>query len=156
MQVFEIELDISAQKAWELVGEKFGETGQWTSELDSSYMVGETGEGGHRVCKQGKKTFTEHLLKYDPDIMALEYELIEGRPAIIASAGNQWVIQPLGANRCKLVMSPVFKPHWWAFFMAPLISLGLKGPINRVLEEFKHWAETGELHPRKVAKNGEA
>ncbi|MBL4788427.1 MAG: SRPBCC family protein [Kordiimonadaceae bacterium] len=150
--IFQIELDIPAERAWVAVGEKFGDTGLWTSFLDSSYMEGEVGVGGQRVCVQGKKKLTEHLTKYDPQTMTLEYELIGGRPAIVKFAGNRWTVVPLGSQRSKLTMSPTSQLRWWALPLAPVMSLVLRAILPKVLEEFKCWAETGELHPRKKAK----
>jgi hypothetical protein len=42
-------------------------------------------------------------------------------------------------------------PKWWARPLSPLMRLGLGWTLKRALEEFKHWAETGDPHPRKAA-----
>lgn len=150
---FEVELNIPAKQAWIEIGEKFGDTGQWTSTLDHSYLQGKLTEGGHRVCIKGKNRLTEHLTKYDPDNMFLEYELIEGRPPIVKSAANRWSVEPLGSRCCKVVMEPNIELRWWAMWLFPMMSLGLNSILVKVMKEFQHWVETGEVHPRKKAMN---
>ncbi|MEX0299310.1 MAG: SRPBCC family protein [Kordiimonas sp.] len=150
-KVFEIELNISAEQAWVAVGEKFGETGQWTSLLDSSYLEGQLAPGGYRVCMQKNKKLTERITQFDPENMKLEYELIDGRPPIVQSAGNSWSIMSLGSKCCLVSMRPEISMKWWAVLLTPLLWLGLNTSLPKVLEEFKHWAETGTVHPRKKA-----
>lgn len=151
MKTFEITLDIPAREAWTAIGEKFGETGQWTSALDSSHMIGDVAEGGHRVCIQGQKTLTEKVINYDNENMSLEYELVEGRPAIVESAFNNWSVKSTGPDTCLVTMRPVTKLKWWALPMTPVLAIGLNSILPKVLEEFKHWAETSEVHPKKLA-----
>jgi hypothetical protein len=151
-KLYEIEVDLPAKVVWVAACENFGETGQWTSFLDSSYLEGDVSGGGYRVCLQGRKKFTEHITKFDAENMLLEYELINGRPVIIESARNCWSVVPLGAERSKLIMSPIIVLKWWAKFLKPMLNLGLSGTLPKVLEEFKYWAETGDVHPRKKSK----
>ncbi len=150
--VYQIELDIPAEQAWVAIGEKFGETGQWTSLLDSSFMEGELAPGGCRVCLQKNKKLTEEITKFDPENMELKYELVMGRPPIVKSAGNSWSITPLDPRRCQVSMCPHITMKWWAVILTPLLWFGLNTSLPKVLEEFKYWAETGTVHPRKRAQ----
>ncbi len=149
---FEIDLNASAETVWNAVRNNFGEAGQWTSLLDSSHMVGAVSVGAHRVCQQGKKQLTEHITAIDEGRMVLHYELIEGRPNFIARAQNAWTVTALGPDQSRVTMRPVMTLKPWAFFMGPLLAMGLRGPLTKVLEEFKYWVETGEIHPRKRAQ----
>ena len=152
-KLFQITLDIPASEAWVVVGDKFGETGQWTSLLDSSHLEGALSEGGYRVCHQGKKTFTEQITSFDPEHMRLEYELVKGRPPIIKSARNSWCVTPVSETTSQMSMNPNITLHWWALWLTPLLSFGLNRDLKKVMEEFKYWAETGKVHPRKKASN---
>ena len=148
-----IEINKSAAEVWALIGDRFGDTGLWTSQLDSSHMVGEVDEGGHRVCKIGTKTLTENLTLFDPQNLVLEYDLIEGRPPIISTASNRWSVTALGPNRSRVTMRPDTKLKWWAGFLGPLIRSVTGKILAKVLEELKFWVETGEVHPRKKAQD---
>lgn len=148
---FQIELDISAEEAWTAVGEKFGETGQWTSSLDSSHLVGALDNAGSRVCIQGRKKLIEKITKFDPETMVVQYELIDGRPAMVKTALNKWSVKSLGPNRSIVTMNPTTTLKWWAILMTPVLSLGLNSLLPKILEEFRYWVETGEVHPRKKA-----
>lgn len=149
---FQLELDVSAEQAWVAVGDKFGETGQWTSLLDSSRMEGDIAVGGCRVCLDGRRTFTEHITAFDAKNMTLEYELVTGRPFIIKSARNSWSIRPLSSNSCLVIMKPSIELKWWAICMLPVLSLGLSSTLKKVMEELEYWVERGIVHPRKKAK----
>lgn len=149
---FFIDIEVPAEKAWHELSEGFGDTGKWTSLLDSSVLIGEAKAGSHRECRIGKKILTENITRLDHTAMQIDYDLIQGRPLIVRTAQNSWQVTRLGAQRSRVTMQPNMVMAWWALPLAPLLILGLKQSMPTVLEEFKHWAETGRVHPRKAKK----
>jgi hypothetical protein len=149
---YQIEVNLLADDAWALVGERFGDTGQWTSLLDASELVGGLEPGGKRLCKIGNKKLVETITHYDAATRVVEYELTTGRPAIVASARNTWRVLAAGSSQALVVMEPQIELRRWAFAMQPLMRWGLNSSLTKVLEEFKYWAETGEVHPVKRAQ----
>lgn len=150
---FYIDINVPAQKAWHELSEGFGDTGKWTSLLDSSILIGAAKSGAHRECRIGKRTLTEHITKMDHNDMQVDYELIDGRPPVVAYAFNSWSVSPLGETRCRVTMLPDIRMKWWAQPMGMLVRFGLSQTMPKVLIEFKHWVETGRVHPRKAKKN---
>jgi len=152
MQKFETVVDVPTKVVWRAVVEKFGETGQWTSLLLSSKMEGDVAVGNRRVCVQTSGgVVAERITKIDNDNMVLKYDLTEGAPKVVSYGGNTWSVTPVGGNKSIVAMQPNLKLKWWAVPMRPMLVLGLKSSMPKVLEEFKFWVETGEVHPRKRA-----
>lgn len=149
-----IEIDVPAAVAWQAVGEEFGKTAEWTSELRGSYLDSdEVGVGVSRVCQRGKETLVETLTKYDPDTMTYTYEL-QNPGNGVKSAVNSWTVEPLGENRCRVTTTPTIQLGWW---LKPMMALFIGSVLKKVLEELKYWVETGTVHPRKAkhtAKHG--
>ena len=152
-QRFQIELDVDANIAWAAISQRFGDTAHWTSLLEQSHLEGELGCGGRRVCCNRISVYVEEISAFDEAGMSLEYELTEGKPVIIERAINTWSIESSEQGNCILTMQPDIRLYWWSRPLAPFVRLGLRVQLRKVLEEFKHWIETGRVHPRKAAQN---
>jgi hypothetical protein len=144
-------VDVEPEKAWQLIADQFGETGQWTSLLDSSFVQGKVKKGTQRICKIGDKELAEKITHLDCSQLTISYEITKGRPPFVDEGRNTWRVFPHSENRSRVTMAPSIQLKWWAIFMSPLMALGMKHSMKKVLEEFKHCAETGEAHPRKQA-----
>ena len=152
-QKFQIEIDVDASVAWAAISQRFGDTAHWTSLLEQSHLEGELGCGGRRVCWNNGAMFVEEISAFDEAGRSLEYELTEGKPVIIERAVNTWSVEVSGQGKCMLTMQPDIRLYWWSRPLAPFVRLGLSVQLRKVLEEFKHWIETGRVHPRKAAQN---
>ncbi|MBX2800856.1 MAG: SRPBCC family protein, partial [Myxococcales bacterium] len=66
-----IEMEASADQAWQVLGERFGDIAQWSSTLATSSLQGTLGVGATRVCQgTGFGPFppgevTEELVEFD-------------------------------------------------------------------------------------------
>lgn len=149
---FSTNIDAPATEVWHKLSYGFGETGQWTSLIDSSAMIGEPGVGAHRECRIGNKVLTEHITRMDHNHMIVDYDLVKGSPPIVKKGSNQWSVVTLSERSCRLEMTPNIQMKWWAAFLGPLVVMGLKKSMPTVLEEFKHWVEKGHPHPRKLQR----
>lgn len=152
-KTFEINLDISAPKAWIAIAEQFGELGQWTSLLTSSHMQTKMELGGKRVCMIKDQEINEIVTELDPDNMTFAYEATKGLPPFMKTGSTQWTLTRLAGNKSLVTAISRFELAWWALPLTPLLLLGIKASFNKVMREFKHWAETGEVHSDKKAHN---
>lgn len=147
---YSVDLNVTAVAAWAAIHDQFGAAGTWTSLLSGSRMVGPVAVGSQRVCDSPQYgRAVEKITHIDAGNMTLDYALTEGGPAFMTSGRNRWRVQPLGRTTCRVILTPEVELTWWATPMLPLVRFGLNGSMRKVLEEFKHWAETGEVHPRK-------
>ncbi|NRA88081.1 MAG: SRPBCC family protein [Rhizobiales bacterium] len=146
-------LDLSAEQAWDVVGNRFGDVGLWAASLTSSHLNGELNIGTSRVCINKQQEIVEKITMFNPDKMELAYEITSALPAFIKTAKNHWSIKPLAANRTAVTTVVTSDLAWWAFFLTPLMSFAIGNILTKALVELKYWAETGEQHPRKKAYN---
>lgn len=147
--VVSTEIDLPADQTWHLAADRFGETGDWTSQLTSSYLADDTvGEGATRVCRAGEKVREERITAYHPDQMRLTYTLLDP-PSWVRSVANTWSVGSLDPQRSTLTMEVALDVAWYLRPATPLLRFGFRRLLRDVQEEFAHWAETGEPHPRK-------
>lgn len=142
--------DISADHGWSIIAEQFGDAAVWASSLSSSSLDRENVEvGAIRTGHIGKRQLREKVTSIDRENRVFAYELLDP-PSIVQSATNRWAISPIGSDRCEidseLVLSlpKLFNP------LSPLITFGLKRQLSTAIEEFRHFAETGTPHERKL------
>ncbi|MEM6273883.1 MAG: SRPBCC family protein [Myxococcota bacterium] len=150
-------LNVSADRAWQLLGPDYVRAADWASAVFVSSARPGTPEIARapvagRVCETSLGPFTETIVEYDPSTRRIAYRATgEKMPGFMRSLVNTWKIQPTGDSTCDVTMilqaelAPPFN-----VLMAPLIRLQFSGVLNRSLEEFAHFAETGNPHPRKV------
>lgn len=148
-----VELNISAERAWEAIGNRFGDNGLWASSLTSSHLTGDLAEGVERICMNKEHETVEKLTLYNPQNMVLAYEITSDLPPIIKTAKNRWSVKSLGANKSSMTSEVTSDLVWWATPLSPLMTMAVSSILTKAMDELKHWAETGEQHPRKKAYN---
>jgi hypothetical protein len=122
----QVVISAPAQSAWAVVGEQFGDIGQWAAPIVRSWVDSQPGPGAVRTCQIANfgpfpaGTIKERLIQFDPNAMAFTYESAEGMPTFVSKAINRWSVQPETATRC------VVRTH---------TTLTLRGPV-RLLEMF--------------------
>lgn len=146
-------LNVSAEQAWEAIGNRFGDNGLWAASLTSSYLTGDLEVGVSRICMNKDHKTVEELTQYDSEHMELSYHITSDLPFFIKTAKNHWSVKSLGPNKSSMTSEVTSDLAWWALPLTPLMSLGIDGILTKAMDELKHWAETGEQHPRKKLYN---
>jgi hypothetical protein len=151
------EIAAPAAAAWRVLGERFGQVGEWATPIIASSLDGEPAVGAVRTCRVSAfgpiapGEVKERLVAFDAAAMSLAYEAAAGMPRFIASAVNRWSVQPLGEARCLV------RSHATVELRGPMALLGfaltrrMEAEGARVLEELRHMVEHGRPHTRKVA-----
>ena len=102
----EVVINAPAQSAWAVVGEQFGEIGQWAAPIECSSLDSPPGRGAIRTCQIIQfgpfraGTIKERLIEFDPTAMTCTYESAEGMPAFVSKAVNTWSVHTESATRC--------------------------------------------------------
>ena len=154
----EIELDVSAQEAWNLLGEEFANVGDYASGVCKSSMDGELGVGATRACQtQAFGPFpslriTETLTEFDRGAMKYAYAAGGDMPAMFPSSVNRWSVEPLGPNRCRVKSHASIQLEWWALPLAPVLRWSILSEVKRFGEDLRYRLEHGKPHPRKLAR----
>ncbi len=153
----EIEINVSAEKLWEMVGPGFVEVYKWSSNVDHAEGSGESEFEGavcsKRGCDLNVKGFSkisEILTKYSADSMNLAYQVVEGMPGFVTFAENDWTVVDLGNGKSKLVMNATFKSKGlMGMMMNGMMEKKMRQTLDTVLNDAKVYAETGEVSKAK-------
>ena len=107
----EIMINAPADAAWAVVGEGFGQIGQWAVPITASSMDGELAIGAIRTCQVASfgpfapGVVEERLMVFDPNAMSLEYDSTAGLPAFVRSAVNRWSVHAQSEMTCLVRMA---------------------------------------------------
>ena len=154
----EIEIKKSAKDAWEVMGSGFAKIHVWASFFKDSKPAGEPkfaeiDFSAREVIVEGGEN-THSLDVFDAENHVLSYTVTAGAPPFADKAEAQWALQIIDENTCKAYISvnmqlkdivPTEK--------ASEVSSWLNQSADNMLEEMKHYIETGELHERKLKTN---
>ena len=153
----EIKLAVPAEEAWELVGNQFGNIGDWLVALRSSKLEGTLKAGAYRICQTngfgpfGKTKIKEKLIEFSPENHTFTYVAVEGIPWFIKHAQNTWTIEATSPNSCIMRFDATIKTLWYMKPMEWLMPFMMEKDKQRLSEELKYRIESGEVHPRKLA-----
>ena len=152
-----IYIDVPREELWKITALEFGQVDKWISGVNKSTSAGMGINGStctERSCDpsyKGFKTTTETLTEFEPNEYRFAYQVREGMPKMVVSAVNEWTHEPSG-NGTHMTMHVKMRVKG---LMGSLMKGPMKKRMNKILvealEELKLYAETGELHPRKIA-----
>ncbi|MFN3199505.1 MAG: SRPBCC family protein [Bradymonadia bacterium] len=128
-----VDINASAETAWAIFGEGFGEWADWAPGIDASALEGPLTKGCVRVNQTPSLgTVRQKLTRFDRGQQALTYEMSETLPPMFTHMRNDWEIEPLDATRCRLVGKALFVLSEKS---APMRN-ALEGKMGSVLEGF--------------------
>lgn len=139
---------------WEIVGNQFGSAHIWASSL--THTEGSGRKMTEQVCEnrtcdiKGMGRIHEKLLEFDPKNFALTYEVMNGFPFFVERGINRWTMTEEGSSTRVQSVAEITTQGFVGVLMAPMMKMQMTGLMNRFLEDLKHYAETGKLHPRKL------
>lgn len=139
---------------WEIVGNQFGSAHIWASALTHTEgsgrkMTEQVSE--NRTCDiKGMGRIHERLLEFDVKNFALTYEVTNGFPFFVERGINRWTMTPEGSSTRLQSVADITTQGFVGMLMAPLMKMQMKRLMHRLLEDLKHYVETGVPHPRKA------
>lgn len=149
----------SIDKVWEIMATDYTKVGEWTSAINFSKNNNEVktklqdAPAGGRVCTApGFGDVKETITRYDERNKAFSYKAdISSMPFFVKGIANNWSFHPLGPGKTEVNMKIDLDLNAFpGALMAPVMRSQLSKTSNVILEELKHYAETGTIHPRKV------
>lgn len=147
-------IDKPAPEVWKVLGDQFGKAYQWASGLKHSKGYGDPQLPGatynNRACETSQGPIKEAIREYDANNYRLVYEVIEGFPFFVDQGINRWTLEPEG-NRTRVNMHlSVTTKGLIGTVMSPMMKLQMGSITSNVIDDFKHYVETGEPSPRKA------
>lgn len=154
-----IVIEQSTEKVWEIIADDFTNISKWASAIayssDNPNLKTKLDDAptGGRVCSAPLfGEVRETLTHFDNQKKYFRYEAsAEKLPTYIKTIANNFSLEALGHNRTELTtrVELELKP-FPGYLLAPLMRLQMNRMAAQVLDELKHYAETGELHPHKL------
>jgi Polyketide cyclase / dehydrase and lipid transport len=116
-----------AEAAWVVVGEHFGQIGEWASAITESFMDGRPGAGQIRTCHIAgfgpiaPGVIKERLVDFDPEARSLSYEAAEGMPGFIVRAVSRWSVHRAPGTACTVRIHATLTLRPVARLLAPVL-----------------------------------
>lgn len=158
----ETTLACSAEHAWKVLGEGFGDIAEWSCGLAESSLDGELGVGTVRTCVSAQSfgpfeagIVTEELTEFDPGTRSFAYRATSGLPGFIETAGNRWSIHAVDDGNCLVRFDATVKAkgvlRMFEPVLGPMMKLMMRSDIKKLTEEMQYRVAHGKPHPRKRA-----
>lgn len=153
----ELVINAPSQDAWIVVGERFGEIGEWASSITESSMDGRPAAGQVRTCHIAgfgpiaPGVIKERLVRFDPEARSLSYEAIAGMPQFIVNAVSRWSVRDGPGSGCTIRIHATLTLRSAARPLGLVLRWRIRADTRRVLAELRHRVETGRPHPPELA-----
>lgn len=149
-----ITVNKNIEKAWDVLGNQFGEAYKWASGLNHSNAYGKPQLEGttcnNRSCDTTQGKIEEVIRTFDSKNYILEYEVIDGFPFFVDTGINKWQLTANGITTNVNIDFNLKTKGLMGFIMNPMLKMQMNKLIGFALEDFKHYVETGQPSPRKV------
>lgn len=140
---FSRRLNAPANEIWALMGEGYGDVGQWARGLKGSHLRDPGAgmvQGAIRVCERDNgQAIHEQARIYDPHSMTLSYTVVDGMPSWVAEASNTWTIRPDGLG-CVVTARAVLTLPWWLRPVTPLMRMWIRSLGRRFMDDMEQVA----------------
>ncbi len=149
----QISINASFDTVWNILFNDFERVGEWTTAVDNSVPNPDAkpvnGEDlGGRICDSPFGRTVENFIDFDELENRFTYEVASGLPFFVNHAQNTWQVTRNGAKTLvdmHMIMDLNLLP---GKLMQPVMKRQMNSLVDNLLEELKHYAETGTIHPR--------
>lgn len=148
-----------ADEVWRVLSGEFGEISHWASGVAESSAKTGTEAGvadapfAGRVCQiPGLGAADETIVVYDPNSKKLAYTLTAAKlPSFIKNVRNEWSVADQGEGQVTVnIRSTTDASGIVGALAAPIMRFRLRLGMKQLLEDFRVYAETGEVSPAKL------
>lgn len=156
----------SAEHVWDIIGNQFVDVAAWLAATPTSDEIttGTPLKGAPAVGRNSylPKKFNgmyqrETITMYNDAKRSLTYNVeLKNTPKIMPLKGydSTVTVEPISSSTCRVTWDHTANLRALGYII-PGIKNSMKPGFIRTLEEIKHFAETGEPHPRKIKINKE-
>lgn len=146
-----IEIDTSGDTVWFILDGEFDDISGWAARMVASEGDASLGPlGGRQVTTVEYGPATETIYRRDAEQRSLGYWVTgPSLPPPIADVQTEWRVADLGSDTSAVALrflAVVEDPA-----AQPMLQEVLNAGITPLLEELKHYAETGNAHPNNTA-----
>ena len=140
----------SADQVWDVLSGQFDDIDVWAARILESDGDPELGElGGRAVVTVEYGPATETLYLRDDEAKTIGYRVAaDGMPPMLSDVTTEWRVDAAGGGS---VVTQTFRGTLSDPAMAEPLSARFAQGVEPLLAELKHYAETGQPHPNKLA-----
>ncbi|MBP9151092.1 MAG: SRPBCC family protein [Flavobacteriales bacterium] len=145
------EINKSAEECWQVFGGGYTDIYTWKSDIQSSDAEGEPfGDCpvGSRKIKTSGLSFSEKLIHFSNAERAFTYEVV-GLPFVVSSAKNEWKFSETNGKATLHMHLRLQTLTGFGWLLNGLLQKNMTKEMGKLHQEFKHFMENGEVHPRK-------
>lgn len=151
-----ITVNATPDTLWDILGPNYVRAGDWASSVFVSgarpgtpKIAGAPAAG--RVCETSLGPFTETIEAYDEARRHVAYSATGAKmPGFIKGLRNAWTVRAKGgASEVEMELNAAIA-FPFNVLVGPLMRMQFSKVLREATEELKHYAETGQPHPRKL------
>lgn len=157
-------VNASADAIWQMIGPDFAAVDKWMAATPTAEPISGTPIPGAPV--KGRNSFLikkfqpmyqeEIITEYSDAKRTVSFQVtMRKTPKLMPLKGydSTVIIEPISDGSSKVTWIGNAQIHWFGKVLSGPLLKSLDDGFIRNLEEIKHIMETGQPHPRKVAKN---
>ena len=152
----ETEIDQSAEKCWGIFGGQYANIQNWMSGVSKSEPEGTSFQdspiSSRKIYSKGI-SFSEKLTLFSDEQRAFNYEVI-GLPFVVKSAKNDWKFTETNGKTTLHMHLRIELASGFGWLLSGVIRSNISKAMYLLHKDFKHFAETGKVHPRKEKELG--
>jgi hypothetical protein len=146
-----ISINTPVSRLWSILADDYDKVGEWTTAVEASAPNPDVPEGEGRVCATGFGENRETITHSDSEEHTFTYQVEFAKPPFfLERILNSWSVDAGGDGQSVVQMNAdvQLKPIIGAI-MGPFLKRGMHRRLDKILDELKYYAETGQIHPRK-------
>ena len=158
-----IVIETPAADVWQLIGPEFVPVDRWMAAIPFAEAIPgpalpgapARGRNSYLIKKFAPMYQEEIITEYDPEKMTLGIDVTlrnTARFMPLKGYTSTVIVEAIDATSCKLTWIGKATAKWFAKPMTGVLTKSMDAGFIRNLEEIKHIVETGQPHPRKLAK----
>lgn len=154
-------IDKPVDLVWNILVNDFDKAQEWMAAVPKSYKMeeGEQVAGAPmigRICELSSKSnppiAVEAITAVDKGSYSFKVNIVPRNGKIPVDHNNLSVtLNPLTENQTEVVWASDITLKTSGKLLYPVLKAGLSKSFTEILEELKHYTETGQPHPRKQA-----
>lgn len=135
-------IDAPVEAVWDLMGERFGDIGEWSDTVIRSSIDGPAQEGALRTCElkptpAASGTIQERITKFDRESRTFAFDIVSGLPGFMRLVNSEWSIRDAGRGRTKAVNTLTIKVAWWMSPMLPVLKTQFRKTIASFIPQIQ-------------------
>lgn len=150
----------SVDDLWSVMVDGFGDVAQWASVISEATLFGKSDTSNDGLLGVGRKCFIpgfgseveERVVEVDRETGRFVYEVLAGLPPFASNGRSQWDFEDLGDGTSHVTSTITMDIAAGTPGMAIGLTKANFGQLMTIsIDEFVHFANTGEPHPRELA-----